>query len=88
MLFNLIQLINFWFDLILLCGTYDITSISISISIISSFSNSISTQPVSSAEVENVWRYSSTFRLCLNGIYATTLLLLLLLELQLATLLR
>jgi hypothetical protein len=90
-LFNLIQLINFWFDLILLCGTCDIvTSSSISISIIiiiiissssssSSSSNSISTRHPSSAEIDSVssWHVRDKFNL---------LLLLLLLLLELATL--
>jgi hypothetical protein len=50
MLFNLIQQVHFWFDLLLLRGTYDIvTRIIISISISISIINSISTQPPSSA---------------------------------------
>jgi hypothetical protein len=53
-LFNFIQIINFGFGLILFCGTYDVVA-SISISI----SNSISTQPPSSAEVESVRSYTS-----------------------------
>jgi hypothetical protein len=72
--FNLIKQINFWFDLILLCGTFDIViSISISIISITGISNIINTQPPSIAEVETVRNCTSTFRLCLHGIYGISL---------------